>query len=386
VRSRGVERLPCPKEEPKASDFRPLGKCNRVVNVHAKVAHSVFDVRMTKQDLDGAQVAGRLVDQRRLRPSHRVRAVLSNVQSDRADPLVNQSGILAGAQVAHVVHAAREDEIVERAAAAGEPGEQCLACLGHQLELHRSVGLLLNDSCARSQRSSCDDVADLHLDDVATAQLAVDREVEQRPVAQSSMLIEKEADCPNVARLQRPLGANHIARIPRTTRVCARIEIRYSHDTNSFGLDDRRTFYSDGLSLAECEDAKNRARTDANSYCGIDNVNTLSVDEPQEIKMSTVLDKTEDRGRVRPKADATITMRLPEQTREIIDTAAAAMGKSRTEFVLDSARQTAIDVLLDQRVFHLDAAASEAFADALARPIKPNAALSDLMAAKSPWA
>lgn len=102
--------------------------------------------------------------------------------------------------------------------------------------------------------------------------------------------------------------------------------------------------------------------------------------------MVTILDKTEDRVRVRPKADATITMRLPEQTREIIDTAAAAMGNSRIEFVLDSARQTAIGVLLDQRVFHLDAAASVAFADALARPIEPNAALSDLMAAKSPWA
>ena len=103
--------------------------------------------------------------------------------------------------------------------------------------------------------------------------------------------------------------------------------------------------------------------------------------------MTTVLDRSKDRARVRPKADATITMRVPEQTREIIDTAAAAVGKSRTEFVLDSARQNAIDVLLDQQVFHLDAAASEAFADALARPIEPNAALRDPMAArKLPWA
>lgn len=101
--------------------------------------------------------------------------------------------------------------------------------------------------------------------------------------------------------------------------------------------------------------------------------------------MTAVLDKT-DRARVRPKADATITMRLPEQARDLIDTAAAAVGKSRTEFVLDSARQNAIDVLLDQRVFHLDAAAGEAFADMLTRPIEPNAALRDLMAAKSPWA
>jgi hypothetical protein len=86
--------------------------------------------------------------------------------------------------LAHIIDTAREDEIVERAAAAREPGEQCLARLGHQLELNRPVGLLLNDSCARSQRSSCDDVADLHLDDVTPAQLAVDRQIKQRPVAQ----------------------------------------------------------------------------------------------------------------------------------------------------------------------------------------------------------
>ena len=102
--------------------------------------------------------------------------------------------------------------------------------------------------------------------------------------------------------------------------------------------------------------------------------------------MATLSDRNENHARVRPKADATITMRLPEQTREIIDTAAAAVGKSRTEFVIDSARQSAVDVLLDQRVFHLDAAASEAFADALAKPIEPNAALRDLLARKSPWA
>lgn len=34
----------------------------------------------------------------------------------------------------------------------------------------------------------------------------------------------------------------------------------------------------------------------------------------------------------RPKADATITMRIPARTRELIDSAAAFEGKSRTEF------------------------------------------------------
>lgn len=87
----------------------------------------------------------------------------------------------------------------------------------------------------------------------------------------------------------------------------------------------------------------------------------------------------------RPKADTSITMRLPVQTRELIDRAAATIDKSRTEFVLESARQRAVDVLLDQRVFHLDAATSEAFGDVLDNPPEPVAALRALMASKSPW-
>lgn len=87
----------------------------------------------------------------------------------------------------------------------------------------------------------------------------------------------------------------------------------------------------------------------------------------------------------KPKADTSITMRLPVQTRELIDRAAATIDKSRTEFVLESARQRAVDVLLDQRVFHLDAEASEAFTNILESPPAPVDALRKLMASKSPW-
>lgn len=87
----------------------------------------------------------------------------------------------------------------------------------------------------------------------------------------------------------------------------------------------------------------------------------------------------------RPKADTTITMRLPAQTRELIDRAAATVDKSRTEFVLESARQRAVDVLLDQRVFHLDEAESEAFAQVLDNPPAPVDALRKLFKSKAPW-
>ena len=87
----------------------------------------------------------------------------------------------------------------------------------------------------------------------------------------------------------------------------------------------------------------------------------------------------------RQKADTSITMRLPVQTRELIDRAAATIDKSRTEFVLESARARAVDVLLDQRVFHLGADAGEAFAQLLENPPAPVAALRKLMASKAPW-
>lgn len=88
----------------------------------------------------------------------------------------------------------------------------------------------------------------------------------------------------------------------------------------------------------------------------------------------------------RPKADTTITMRLPLRTRELIDSAAAVQGKSRTEFMVESARLHAVDVLLDQRVFTLDPEQSEALAEALANPPKANDTLSTLMRTKAPWA
>ena len=87
----------------------------------------------------------------------------------------------------------------------------------------------------------------------------------------------------------------------------------------------------------------------------------------------------------RPRADTTMTMRVSAQTRDLIDSAAATLGKSRTEFVLESARQHAIDILLDQRVFNLDAQASEGFVRALDNPPLSNDALRALMASKAPW-
>lgn len=87
----------------------------------------------------------------------------------------------------------------------------------------------------------------------------------------------------------------------------------------------------------------------------------------------------------RPRHDTSVTMRMPQQTKELIENAASVVNKSFSAFVVESARQHAVDVLLDQRVFNLPTDAAEAFAQALDNPPAPTTKLRELMASKSPW-
>ncbi len=88
-------------------------------------------------------------------------------------------------------------------------------------------------------------------------------------------------------------------------------------------------------------------------------------------------------GRVR--SEANIHIRAPQQTKQLLETAAVAVGKTLSEFVLDSARQHATDVLLDQRLFVLDAERHDAFIQALDAPPPAGAKLRALMNRKPLW-
>src|SRR5258708_3547271 len=85
------------------------------------------------------------------------------------------------------------------------------------------------------------------------------------------------------------------------------------------------------------------------------------------------------------RRDAVINVRLPRPLRDLIDRAADAAGKTRSEFILESARAQAIDVLLDQRFFALDADRYKAFMKMLDAPPPPTGKLKQLMSRKAPW-
>ena len=80
-----------------------------------------------------------------------------------------------------------------------------------------------------------------------------------------------------------------------------------------------------------------------------------------------------------------INLRIETNTRQLIDEAAAALGKTRTEFMIDSARRQAIDVLLDQRLYILDPAGYDVFLEALNNPPAPGPKLRALLRRVPAW-
>jgi uncharacterized protein (DUF1778 family) len=78
-------------------------------------------------------------------------------------------------------------------------------------------------------------------------------------------------------------------------------------------------------------------------------------------------------------------IRVRRADRDLIDRAAEQLGKSRSEFVLETAKREAQTVLGDQTVFHLDARQWKAFVAELDRPPRDNPRFRELLARKPLW-
>ena len=86
-----------------------------------------------------------------------------------------------------------------------------------------------------------------------------------------------------------------------------------------------------------------------------------------------------------PETKGSINLRVETHTRRLIDEAAAILGKTRTEFMIESARRQAIDVLLEQRLFVLDSDRYDAFLGALDNPPAPGPKLRSLLRRAPSW-
>jgi uncharacterized protein (DUF1778 family) len=92
---------------------------------------------------------------------------------------------------------------------------------------------------------------------------------------------------------------------------------------------------------------------------------------------------------VKPKPrtlqEATINLRASRKQKALIDRAAESLGRSRSDFMLDTICREAETVLLDQRYFELPAAAFRRFTDLLDKPPGDNPGLRRLLETKAPW-
>ena len=87
----------------------------------------------------------------------------------------------------------------------------------------------------------------------------------------------------------------------------------------------------------------------------------------------------------RKRLPGNINLRVKPHARALIDRARAVVDKTVTEFVLDAACREAEDVLLDRRLFNLDATKYQAFVAALDAPTPSNPKLNALLSRKPLW-
>jgi uncharacterized protein (DUF1778 family) len=81
----------------------------------------------------------------------------------------------------------------------------------------------------------------------------------------------------------------------------------------------------------------------------------------------------------------TLNLRIKAEERDLIDRAARAIGKNRTEFILDVTRRAAEEALLDQALLRVGPEAFASFQARLNAPPEPNERLRRTMQAVPPW-
>lgn len=82
---------------------------------------------------------------------------------------------------------------------------------------------------------------------------------------------------------------------------------------------------------------------------------------------------------------AAINLRAMPEQRDLIDHAAALLGKNRSDFMLEVACEQARSIVLDQTFFALDSEKYKQFTELLDTPVSENIGLARLMNVVEPW-
>jgi uncharacterized protein (DUF1778 family) len=80
-----------------------------------------------------------------------------------------------------------------------------------------------------------------------------------------------------------------------------------------------------------------------------------------------------------------MNIRASRRQRDLIDRAAQAVGKNRSEFILETMSRESERILLDQVYFRLNDEAFAEFTALLDAPPAPTPALREVLLTKAPW-
>ncbi len=86
-----------------------------------------------------------------------------------------------------------------------------------------------------------------------------------------------------------------------------------------------------------------------------------------------------------PGKRESLNIRIKPEERGLIDRAAKARGKTRTDFILEAARLAAEEALLDQMLVVTSREAYAEFLSRLDQPPQPNERLRKTMRTPAPW-
>jgi hypothetical protein len=107
------------------------------------------------------------------------------------------------------------------------PGEDRFTGRLRDFELHRPLGFRLHDNRARRDSIAVGDITDAQLHEIAAAQFAVERQIEQREFALAITNFEANPNRPNVPEFERRFLTNQLAFIPGI--AAARYNGGYQH-------------------------------------------------------------------------------------------------------------------------------------------------------------
>lgn len=112
-------------------------------------------------------------------------------------------------------HVTREQKLIRAEPRFLDPGRDGIPGLVRELKSDGASGLMLDNRGTRLYITAVSDVADTQADEIAPAALAVDCQVKEREIPNTSLQLQGHADCPDFMELERWLWRDDSALVPR---------------------------------------------------------------------------------------------------------------------------------------------------------------------------